>query len=314
VNKPRLDPGRSQQVAKALQKYATSSRQTYLVEVNKLQIQSRTFLSQPNEETLGNLRNQWLNTHRAFSQAQFGLLSPPGEINLPRTRIDTWPIQPGFIDDLEDYPLTGVVHDSMLDMTPQMLIAQHGVTSAEEVLLGFHGIELLIFTRPLSDFEPGVSDWTDRRRMLLELMVDQLSIDANESAKASSELFSTTEPNALIAIFLEQTLVRLRDIFRESNLVAAQGSGHCLSRECSLDILYEELIALERYLVGEVGVVEVFQELDPATYENFVQTIGGAADTVRQSDRDEVALANVPLILSALTHQVEAFVKLMDRE
>ena len=302
-----LDPHKSNQIADKLQTYAAEKREEFLLETNKLQIQTGRFLGDPTEQQLNLLQEQWQRAHQSFSQAQFGLLTPPEGPNLVDSRIDPWPIQPGFIDDLEEYPFTGVVHDTTLSITPEMLIQQHQVTGSEEVLLGFHAIELLIFTRPIADFEASTSEWNDRRRKLLELMVAQFTQDVNQNAQASELLMISTQPPELINLFLDQTLVQLRSIFRESNLVAAQGSGHCLSRDCSLAILFEELSALKSYMVDEVGVVEAFKELDPATYDNFLKTIEDAPETILQSEQDEVALANVPLILSALTHQVEAF-------
>ena len=69
-------------------------------------------------------------------------------------------------------------------------------------------------------------------------------------------------------------------------------------------ILREELTALQSFFVTEVNVAGAFRESDPATYGNFMQTVESAAATVED---DELAMANVPLVLSALSHQLEAF-------
>lgn len=295
----------AEEIASSLKSLTSSTNAKFLNQTKRLTELTHAYLDAPNQQTLNELQEQWLAAHIAFSHTQHGLLTnkPDGLF-----RLDAWPIQPGFIDNLVDYPYSGIIHDTTLEITTQTLIEQHGITDSGEVVLGFHALELLVFTRPTSDFEPGDAT-RERRRLLLELIANQMLSDAEEITAASQLIFEDSSPDEVVRLFLRQTLSTVRRIFRESHLVAAQGTEHCLSRDRSLRILHEEMIALRRFMVDDVAVAESFRGMDPATVNNFMLTIRDAPDTIERSAFDEIAMANAPLVLAALTHQLEALDK-----
>jgi hypothetical protein len=300
----------SEPIASAFYRYQASTSRDFLDQVNDMGPRVTTFLNAPNAANLTAAQQAWLNAHSAFSAAQFGFISNSRTLQEILFRVDAWPIQPGFIDNLPAYPVSGIVFDETLSMDMEHLLAQHGITDDEEVILGFHALELLLFTRSVDDYVMANED-TDgpvaRRRELLKLVAGQFVQDADLLVTESSRGTADLEANALLHLLLQETLRKIRNIYRESNLVAAQGSGHALNQPRSLAVLDAELLGLEKFLISEVPLVQAFESRDPATYNNFLITLEKARSIVGENGSDPLALGELPLVLAALTHQLEAF-------
>ncbi|MEC7548022.1 MAG: imelysin family protein [Pseudomonadota bacterium] len=75
-------------------------------------------------------------------------------------KINSWPIEPGYIDYLEGYPTTGIVNDTTLTIDHDNLISQHQFSDRSYVSLGFHALEFLLWGerghRQVSDFDTNV--------------------------------------------------------------------------------------------------------------------------------------------------------------
>lgn len=130
------------------------------------------FLERPNEAERNRWQSSWIDAHEAWLSASILI---PDE----RSTIDPWPIEPGFIDSLPDYPESGLVNDLVIEINGDSLRQQHQITDAAEVALGFHVLEYYIFERPLEEFLPGATR-VDRRSTLINevariLLQDQLN-------------------------------------------------------------------------------------------------------------------------------------------
>ena len=62
-----------------------------------------------------------------------------------RLAISAWPIQPGYIDSYKNYFHSGIVNDINMPISRTILRQQHGRTDKEEVLLGIHAIEYILW-------------------------------------------------------------------------------------------------------------------------------------------------------------------------
>lgn len=164
------------------------------------------FLAQPAEEPLARVRADWRACHNQWHQ--FDLFMSLKEINpglfggldTLGFAIDAYPLQPGYLDSLEAYPYSGIVNDISLAITADNLRAQHGLTNSEDVSLGLHALEFLLWgekgERPASDYDDELVD-TDpdtqlkpaeqpvsRRRELLLLVSHLLQDDLERLSQA----------------------------------------------------------------------------------------------------------------------------------
>lgn len=108
-------------------------------------------LSDPVEERLATAREGWAQLYRSFNEAVVILACRAAE-SAPLAgalqRVDPFPILPGYIDGLADWPGSGIVNDVSLPLSRESLRAQQGVTAQEEVSLGFQVVAFLLEGEP----------------------------------------------------------------------------------------------------------------------------------------------------------------------
>ncbi len=131
-------------------------------EADKLQNSIDSLLASPFPESLENTRNQWLNTYQAMIplaiQGEIGFEQPAlfSELRRYNTHMDTWPIQPGFIDYFDVYQHSGLVNDITVAMKADALLEQHGILDPTDVAVGMQAMAYLLFgengQRPIDDF------------------------------------------------------------------------------------------------------------------------------------------------------------------
>lgn len=287
---------------------ATLGRQLN-VDVNELRVSTQQFLGDPNGDALSELRQRWKTAHLTYVAAQFGFLDSNRELIF---RVDAWPIQPGFIDSLPDYPQSGIVNDENVELNASSLLDQHGFTDDEEVALGFHGIEYLIYERPLEDFIAEGN--ADRRMQFLKLAVNQLALDTAALVAANPSQYQPEDYGqafATLQLIFSSNLGKLRAAFRESNLVTAEDVGHSRFSGSSWQTVEAEINSLRAFTVDLKPMADVLKTVDEQTYENFAITLNELQNAIDAGELDEVTRANLPLLLSALTHQLESFDRLL---
>ncbi|MFT7244064.1 MAG: putative iron-regulated protein [Candidatus Azotimanducaceae bacterium] len=310
-----IDRNQVVQIVSAIKHHAADAHKALKIEIAALEKTTSAFLAQPDEQTLLDVQTSWRSAHLAYASAQFGFLALDDNLRQLIYRIDAWPIQPGFIDDLPLYPTSGIINDETLSLNAATLISQHGITDEEEVALGFHSLEYLIFARPISDFASD-SDSTgiQRRRAFLALATRQLVIDSDNLFLASAGQFDATNYPAALSVLkqvLTGNLQKLRVAFRESNLVTANDAGHSIYSGTSLNTLQAEIESLDQFMVGHVPMEPILLAIDANAYSNFRATLAELRQLLRDSGEDEVSRANLPLFLSALIHELEAFDRML---
>jgi putative iron-regulated protein len=172
------------------------------------------FLLSPTLPSMDRVKNSWLLSHRKYQESVLhrhlvkGLASDEQNslLSLRMDQLDYqlnhWPILPGYVDYIEDYPDSGVVSDINISIDQESIRDQHGYFDLAEATTGFHVLEFLIWgenssntnPRPISDYEEKfeltavdleigleISEISsNRRRLLLPLVAQVLSNDLQE--------------------------------------------------------------------------------------------------------------------------------------
>jgi putative iron-regulated protein len=132
----------------------------------KLDASLASFLYQPDDDSLTLARNAWRRAYSDYLKAlvltHLPLSDPPEwrrqQLHLPRLleRLDSWPIEPGYIDYLPGYPFSGIVNDLALELSSSSLLDQHGFSDPSYASLGYHPLEFMLWgsdgTRSAKDF------------------------------------------------------------------------------------------------------------------------------------------------------------------
>lgn len=169
----------------------------------QLDADTRQFLGASHQAALDNVK-QMLHTCHTLYQATELLLgvSPQQQAAMDKVRrnLNSPLALPGYVDSIEGYPGSGIVHDTSLTMTEATLRQQHGLTSEEDVSVGFDVIAFLVYGE--HHFNPQVKERTlkeltykvawdngrtdlpvsehpqNRRRLYLQLATGMLRLDS----------------------------------------------------------------------------------------------------------------------------------------
>jgi len=154
------------------------------------------FLFRPTDENRLAMESAWNNAHIAFVAIGTGTFEEAASDD-PLTaliyRLDAWPIQPGYIDAIEYYPNSGIVNDITVELSRDSLRRQHGFSDAEEIVLGFHPLEYLIFANEAIDYQLVEHRIQSSRDAGQDNQVSQFSEEAGET---SFESGSDSSPGA----------------------------------------------------------------------------------------------------------------------
>jgi putative iron-regulated protein len=190
------------------------------IAIEKFQSSIVMLTGQANNENLSLSKQAWLDAHSTYELTTLHryfatqLLGEQNSLALMQLQyqINHWPIIPGYIDYVDGYPDSGIVHDINVNLDVDSLREQHGAFDISEVTLGFHVIEFLLWgydtdfvARPATDFD-AVLELTpeetesgysleqlsnNRRRLFLSVAADTLV----EDFQALQSLWLAEEPS-----------------------------------------------------------------------------------------------------------------------
>ncbi len=148
------------------------------------------FIDKPSDEGLKAARKAWIDAREFYGQTEaFRFYAGPiDDKNGPEGRINGWPMDESYVDDVKDAPNAGIINKKSA-ITKKSLAALNEKNGEENIATGWHAIEFLLWGQDLSttgpgersfeDFVDGKKPNADRRRLYLktvtELLVDDLT-------------------------------------------------------------------------------------------------------------------------------------------
>lgn len=173
----------------------------------QLSEKTRTFIQSPTEDNMAILRDQWLRSHDAWANtslfrnialhdpALYQTQTAPTVIHPVTIRLDQFPLLPGYLDEVQNYPKTGLIH-SDLPLTFEALNREHQFSDPAYVAIGFHAMEFMLWgeahqadhqqraryapadlkTKEVPLPEPEI---VARRKQYLQFLADQIESDMN---------------------------------------------------------------------------------------------------------------------------------------
>lgn len=299
------------------------------------------FLLYPTAQNREALGVNWETAHEAFLSIG---TKPTAEINLRDSSItllyqlDAWPIQPGYIDAVEHYPNSGIVNDITVDLSIESMRDQHGFSDVEEIILGFHPLEYLIFSKLATDYQMPVQKTseksstqrkrssvlkierdsnllspTSRRRTLLGLLgdeaensLDQYVVAYLDSLPNPASIGDDQRKGAeLVSRLLTVAHKHAAEGFKESNLLLVSDQSHSQFSQTSHLNISLRFNSLIKILNKPVWLSRSLAELDRNIQQNLQTTLAQGALIIEKNEFSESDRARLPLIFSALNHQLE---------
>ncbi|MEZ5506624.1 MAG: imelysin family protein [Gammaproteobacteria bacterium] len=264
-----------------------------------LETDTRQFLAISNDAGLENVKQLWHTCHTLYRATELLLgVTPEQQQAMQRARRNiASPLEmPGYVDSIEGYAGSGIVNDASLTISEANLRQQHGLTSDEDVAIGFDVIAFLVWgeqrfnpqlaPRPLSEltytaaWENGRTDLPvsehpqNRRRLYLQLASTLLKLDCSR----------------LLAVWQKGPLPRSEDEARQWKLQTLQNGLALLERYPDNS---DVSMALSQWLSTTAATASnqssdgaITVATDPAELRNNVQqaikALTGQADPVQQ--------------------------------
>jgi putative iron-regulated protein len=157
-----------------------SSLDTLLASTNAL-------LLRPTDAALTSAQESWSIAHTLFEQTavhryfSYRISSEDESLRLFQLhyQMHQWPILAGYIDSVEGYMESGIVHDINVDLTAETLRQQHGLFDVTEATLGFHVFEFLLWGEPGGTSQRIAEDFR---------LIETLTTDQQENGLQLSQL------------------------------------------------------------------------------------------------------------------------------
>lgn len=229
-----------------LSAYTHWSQASQLAQV--LDTRIAALLHEPDEQSLAQTRLAWRQAYDAYLQAllfSYLPITDPSEWRRQGLdqmtlleRLDSWPIEPGYIDYLPGYPFSGIVNDLALDLNGQTLLDQHGFSDPTSASIGYHPIEFMLWgndgTRTARDFLP-------RENTAAVLLPAQDQLQANDDISVQNH-HRRREYLQLVSEQLQKDLQRIQRRWQPSEGYYAES----LQRANPEQALQALLIAMQR--------------------------------------------------------------------
>ncbi|WP_027419533.1 imelysin family protein [Crocinitomix catalasitica] len=168
----------------------------------ELQTALTTFVSAPSDANLTAAKNAWLAAREPYGQSEAFRFSggPIDDADGPEGALNAWPLDEGYVDYIEGADASGIINDTDIIITKELLISLNEEGGEKNISIGYHAIEFLLWgqddantalktpgNRPYTDYitdGTGTAENQARRGQYLlacaDILVDDLNSMVNE--------------------------------------------------------------------------------------------------------------------------------------
>ena len=305
----------------AYQNYREAYKQTLAVQEKITQ-----FLASPSDITYQAAKQGWLDARAIYGQSEvfrfYGSPIDNPQANL-EPQINAWPLDESYIDYVEGNPNSGIINDLSLSIDKQTLRKKNEQDGVEEnISVGYHAIEFLLWGQDLSGQAAGQRPYTDytkapnatRRGQYLQFCVDLLLEDLQ---KIIAE-WDSSETNNYRANFMKNPDESLANILTGiGSLSRAELGGERMrvalinhdqedETSCFSDNTHNDAIANVQGMIniyngkyGSLqgkGLADLVGSIDQATNEQMKQNLAATLQAVKafQPPFDQEISSNNP--------------------
>lgn len=265
----------------------------------KIQQAVDRLLTSPNETTLKNAREAWIEARKSYSETEayrfYG--GPIDSDNGPEGYINAWPLDELYVDniiaDKSKYPV----------IDANVLRDANEKEGDKNISTGYHAIEFMLWgqdsfadgpgRRPASDFDPATSPLAERRAQYLRTITNLLIKDLQsvqfawdlrvDNGYADEFVKKGSERNSLKNIFTGLIKLAGAELSQERMFVAldtkSQEEEHsCFSDTTHLDILHN-FIGIKNILND--GLLDLIMQKDKSVAAEIDENLHNAETAIR---------------------------------
>ena len=319
-----------------------SSYEDSLARTKQLREAISAFLDSPSEAAMRVARERWLAAREPYGQTEayrfYG--GPIDDADGPEGLINAWPLDEAYVDYVEGAPGSGILGDPgaypVIDR--ELLISLNEAGAEENISVGFHAIEFLLWGQDRSAEGPGARSYTDyveggaehaeRRARYLAIVADLLvekledmvaawapGNPTNYRAEFTAMDRNTAIQNILIGIgVLSKSELAGERIFTAYDNQDQEDEHSCFSDNTRRDIIANALgianvftgsyLRIDGTSVAGPGVNDLLQVVDPESAAELASLIDRGLESVRAIpapfDRAIIDPDSRPLVLEAV--------------
>lgn len=169
--------------------------QAAMVDAEALKVVIDVFVATPTEDNFNATKEAWLTSRESYGPSEaFRFANGPidtGDTEDIEGYLNSWPLDEAYIDYVEGDLNAGIINDTnnFPTLTKELLTGENGNGGEENVAIGYHAIEFLLWGQDLTapsenlagqrtytDFvDGGTAENQDRRRVYLAIVADLLT-------------------------------------------------------------------------------------------------------------------------------------------
>ena len=308
-----------------------------------LQSALQTLTDRPSAASLEAAKNAWKRSRIPYGQTEafrfYG--GPIDDADGPEGQLNAWPMDESYVDYVQGNPCAGIINDPDAPITQEHLIGLNEQGGEENVSLGYHAIEFLLWGQDLSADGPGarpISDYLQAPRRVqylhtaaaqlvadLQSLVQEWAPRQNGNFRAA---FLSQEPNeALRQILVGIGTLSRSELAGERMAVALESSDQEDEHSCFSDNTHVDIIrnaqGIQNVIEGRYvrsngmvmagpGVLSLLQDGRKAELHRVMRNAMAAVHTIQPPfDREivtPIGRQRVQAAIHALRAQAEATV------
>jgi putative iron-regulated protein len=310
-------------------------------QVGLIRSKTNEFIANPSEPVFEALKKAWIDARFVYGQTE-AFRFYGGPIDSPQThlesRINAWPLDESYIDYVEGNEKSGIINDINVSIDKQTLQAKNEQNGVEEnVSIGFHAVEFLLWGQDLYENSTGKRVFTDyttapnaeRRRQYLLLCVELLLEDLQK-------LIDAWQPNSenYRASFVKNTEESLANILTGlGSLSRAELGGERMrvplvnhdqedEQSCFSDNTHRDIVANIQGIINIYegryndftgrGLAELIEKIAPTLHEKMqanLQATLQAAQAIQPPFDQEISGKN-----KAGNQRIQQVIKALDEQ
>ena len=273
--------------------------QAALVDAEAMNVAIQTFVATPTEENFEAAKEAWLTSRESYGPSEaFRFANGPidtGDTEEIEGYLNSWPLDEAYIDYVEGDVDAGIINNlaDFPTLTKEILTGENGNGGEENVAIGYHAIEFLLWGQDLTapsenlagqraytDFvDGGTAANQDRRREYLaivaDLLTDHLQIIIDEwSGDYRSTFLALDEDEALDNIISSIAELSRSELAIERMAVALQNQDQEDEHSCFSDNTHRDI------RLNMAGIVNVYTGAYGSVDGNSLQ------DLIEEADAD----------------------------
>ena len=291
--------------------------QAAMIDAEALKVAIDAFVATPTEDNFNAAKEAWLTSRESYGPSEaFRFANGPidtGDTEEIEGYLNSWPLDEAYIDYVEGDLNAGIINDTdnFPSLTKELLTGENGNGGEENVAIGYHAIEFLLWGQDLTapsenlagqrvytDFvDDGTAENQDRRRAYLaivaDLLTDHLQIVIDEWTGAYKTTFlALDEDEALDNIISSIAELSRSELAIERIAVALQNQDQEDEHSCFSDNTHRDI------RLNLDGVVNVYTGSYSNVNGNSLQ------DLITEADADLAAELNA--LLATAETEVDA--------